>query len=45
MKLQRRYSLTGVGFTLPFLAGFALLYLIPFVWRSEEHTSELQSQN
>ena len=32
MKLQRRYSLTGVGFTLPFLAGFALLYLIPFVW-------------
>ncbi|MGN1028272.1 MAG: carbohydrate ABC transporter permease [Faecousia sp.] len=32
MKLQKRYSLTGMGFTLPFLAGFALLYLIPFVW-------------
>ena len=32
MKLQRRYSLTGVGFTMPFLAGFALLYLVPFVW-------------
>ena len=31
MKLQRRYSLIGVGFILPFLAGFALLYLIPFV--------------
>ena len=32
MKLQRRYSLTGVGFILPFLTGFALLYLIPFIW-------------
>lgn len=32
MKLQKRYSLTGFGFTLPFLAGFTLLYLIPFIW-------------
>lgn len=32
MKLKTRYSLTGLSFTLPFLAGFALLYLIPFVW-------------
>ncbi len=32
MKLQKRNSLTGMGFTLPFLAGFALLYLIPFLW-------------
>lgn len=32
MKLQKRYSLTGLCFTLPFLAGFSLLYLIPFVW-------------
>ena len=32
MKLKDRYALTGVCFTLPFLAGFALLYLIPFVW-------------
>ena len=32
MKLKKRYALTGVSFTLPFLAGFALLYLIPFLW-------------
>lgn len=32
MKLKKRYALTGVSFTLPFLAGFALLYLIPFAW-------------
>lgn len=32
MKLKTRYALTGLTFTLPFLAGFALLYLIPFVW-------------
>lgn len=32
MKLNTRYSLTGFTFTLPFLAGFFLLYLIPFVW-------------
>lgn len=32
MKLKKRDSLTGVGFTLPFLGGFGLLYLIPFAW-------------
>ena len=32
MKLKTRYSLTGAGFTLPFLVGFAMLYLVPFVW-------------
>ena len=32
MKLKTRYSLTGVGFILPFLVGFAMLYLVPFVW-------------
>lgn len=32
MKLKNRYSLTGVALILPFLAGFVLLYLIPFVW-------------
>lgn len=32
MKLKTRYSLTGAGFALPFLAGFTVLYLIPFGW-------------
>lgn len=32
MKLKTRYSLTGAGLILPFLAGFTLLYLIPFGW-------------
>ena len=32
MKLKKRYALSCVSFTLPFLAGFALLYLIPFLW-------------
>lgn len=32
MKLKTKYSMTGMGFTLPFLAGFSLLYLIPFLW-------------
>lgn len=32
MKLKTRQSITGFSFSLPFLAGFALLYLIPFVW-------------
>lgn len=32
MKLKTRQSITGFSFALPFLAGFALLYLIPFVW-------------
>lgn len=36
MKQKNRYALTGVSFTLPFLAGFALLYLIPFVWSIEK---------
>lgn len=32
MRLQKRNSMIGAGLVLPFLAGFALLYLIPFVW-------------
>ena len=32
MKLHTKSALTGAAFVLPFLAGFALFYLIPFVW-------------
>lgn len=32
MSTKRKNSLAGIGFSLPFLAGFALLYLIPFIW-------------
>lgn len=32
MKIKTREALSGAGLVLPFLAGFALLYLIPFVW-------------
>lgn len=32
LKLKTRYSMKSVGFALPFLAGFMVLYLIPFGW-------------
>ena len=37
MKLRTRNSLEGAAFVLPFLAGFGLFYLIPFLW-SIRHT-------